>query len=556
MRECTNVEKMNFIIAQTMMKYCRNDKALYAKARHICEASRLIEARVKERSSYRKVLRDAAEMAVRSGARPTALRYFRHCLVLLQPDCWNDRLPDVDYEETRHLHISTAEILWYQGHNEEAMNLLSEVFQHGKTAAGNARAWILKSKIYAQTGDHNRAMDSLLASLEELGVRFRQAKSYEQCDVAFHRLEHRLKSINFESEIQNPVSEDKNVVAIGNVLAEAMAVAFWGDAVIFLQMTIEMINLHLFSGRFTQIGLGCSHLAMVAYSRYKDPELGARMSDLAFLLYDRYADVWSRGAGLTMQTSMVEHLRVPLRTSLPTLENAVEAAFAGTDPHPMLLSFASMAMARLYLGQDMSELESFCTETPEELDDWVHDTRGGAILVAVKQVARALQGKTSWHLPAYVLSDEYHKSDEFMEHLEKHATRADRPRNIYWGLGMIALYVYGHHEKAIEVGSSMMESVDRLWSMRVSYLIYFYLSLSILTQHFDDPSHSQLDSRMEDVLKYKAEIDFARSACDANYGMWSLLLEALLCELREEFNPAVLAYEVSHMEAEPQNKQE
>ncbi|KAL1969582.1 hypothetical protein VTN77DRAFT_8135 [Rasamsonia byssochlamydoides] len=545
MRECHNVEKMHFIIAQTMMKYCPDDKVLYSKARHISQASRLIKARVKDRSSYRKVLRDAAQMAVRSGARPTALWYFRNCLDLLQTDCWNDNLPDVDYEETRQLHISTAEMLWYQGQSEEAFNLLSELFQHAKTAAGKARAWILKSKIHAQAGDHNRAMDSLLTSLEELGVHFRQPTSYEQCDEEFDQLRHHLKSINFESEIQKPISEDENVVSIGNVLAEAMAVAFWGDDLTFLHMTIEMIKLHLFSGRFTQIGLGCTHLAMVAYSRYKDPELGARMSDLSFLLYDRYADLWTRGAGLTIQTSMVEHLRVPLRMSLPTLENAVEASFASGDPHIMLLSFASMATARLYLGQDMSELETFCTETPEELDDWVHDTRGGVVLVAVKQVARALQGKTSWQVPAYVMSDEYHKTHEFMEHIDLHATRADRPRDIYWGLAMIPLYVYGHYEKAIEVGSQMMESVDRLWSMRISYLIYFYLSLSILTQHFDNPGRSNLDSRLEDVLKYKAEIDFARSACDANYGMWSLLLEALLCEVRGDLSSAVLAYEAA-----------
>jgi len=43
-----------------------------------------------------------------------------------------------------------------------------------------------------------------------------------------------------------------------------------------------------------------------------------------------------------------------------------------------------MAMARLYLGQDMADLEAFCTDSPEDIADWTDDTRGGASLLAVR----------------------------------------------------------------------------------------------------------------------------------------------------------------------------
>jgi hypothetical protein len=545
MKQCHDVEKMNFIIAQTMMKYCADSRDLYTMARHICQATRLIRARVKQRSQHRKVLQAAADMAIGSGARPTALWYSRQSLQLLQPNCWEDHAPDVDHEETRKLHLQTAELLWYQGQSEEALTLLSEVFTNVKAACARASAWMLKSRIYSDASDHNTAMESLLTSMDELGVHIRQPYSYEQCDVAFNLLRQHLQSTNCEDAIQQPVSHDPNVIAVGKVLAEAAAVAFWGDDLTFLHMAIEMVKLHIFNGRFTQIGMGCSLLAMVSYSRYKDIELGGRMGDLALLLFDSSSDPWSNGAGLTIHVSLVEHLRVPIRSYLSVLESAVEAAFAGSGPQQMMLSFASMAAARLYLCQDMSELENFCTETPEELPDCLRDTRGGVLLVAVKQVTRALQGKTSWHSPESVMSDDNHQTSQYMEFIDKHATCAERPRDIYWGLAMLPLYVYGYHDKAIEVGTSMMGSIGKLWSMRISYLAFFYFSLAVLTQHFDNPTQSNLDSRLDEVLKYKAEIDFARSACDANYGMWSLILEAFLCEIREEFNAAVLAYEVS-----------
>lgn len=544
MRECSQAERMHFIIAQTMMKYCDAEEDLYAKAQHICHAHDIIRCRVKSRSSYRRVLMDAAAMAVETGARRTALWFFRTCLGFLQPNCWEDHVPDVDYEETLRLHVTAAEAMLSQGEDDEALGLLSEVLTHARSPCDKSKAWILKSRIHSQKGDNNRAMENLLTCLEELGVQLRSPTSYAQCDASFAELSQYLRSINFESVIQEPVSQDRSIISIGSVLAEAMAVSFWWDDLTFLHMTLEAIKLHIFRGRFSQIGLGCSHLAMVAYSRYMDLELAARMSDLALLLFETYSDSWSRGAGLTIHMTIVEHLRVPIRTAMPALSKAIESSFASADPHLMLLSYAAMALSRLFLGQDLSELEIFCTDTPEELGDWVHDPRGGVLLLAVRQVARALQGKTAYRSADLIMCDNQHNTADFMGHVDKCATRAERPRDIYWGLAMIPLFVYGHYDKAIEVGMNMMDSIKRLWSMRVSYVTYFYLALSILTKHLSSPGTIDIESQLDLIKKYKAEIDFARDACNANYGMWSLLLDALLYEVEGKFGAAVQAYEV------------
>lgn len=162
-----------------------------------------------------------------------------------------------------------------------------------------------------------------------------------------------------------------------------------------------------------------------------------------------------------------------------------------------------------------------------------------------RQVARALQGKTSFRSAEHVLSDEHHKTREFIADLESHASNTNGLGDIYFGLAMMPLYVFGHYEKAIDVGTSMMETMSSLWSARVSYTVYFYLALSVLTLHLEDPHRGTLDGKLELVLKYKAEVDFARSACDANYAMWSLLLEALVYEAMHDFNSAIQAFEAS-----------
>lgn len=141
------------------------------------------------------------------------------------------------------------------------------------------------------------------------------------------------------------------------------------------------------------------------------------------------------------------------------------------------------------------------------------------------------------------MSDDEHETGAYMAFLEANASNVDRPRDIYRGLNMIPLFLFGHHAKAIQVGTQLLETSHRLWSVRVSYIVYFYLSISLLTLHNDYPAQGYLDGKMDTIMEYKAEIDFARSCCDANYGMWALLLEALICEVRNDHSAATQTFE-------------
>ncbi|PYI10270.1 sensor histidine kinase/response regulator [Aspergillus sclerotiicarbonarius CBS 121057] len=543
--EGRNVEKMHFIISQAMMKYYHDGRSRYAMARHVALASRIIKSRVVERLEYRKILWDAAQTAAQSGARPTALWYFRHCITFLQDDPWDDNNTDVYYRETLRLHIATAEMSWSQGHNTEALGLLDKVFEQGKSAVCKSRAWIVKAKIYAQMGNHLRSMDSLLTCLEELGVHLREPTTYDECDAAYRNLRAYLEQADLEAIVRKPVSKDVDMITIGEVMAEAMAVTYWDDALTFYRMAIEMMNLHLFRGGFVQISIGFSHLAMISFSRFRDLELAVKLSDYALTLLERCPEQWTQSRGSIVHNLYVGHLRVPLSSTLPALETSVETSFSMGDPYITLISLSSMAMTRLYLGHDMAQVEAFCNESPEDIPDWVNDTRGGASLLAVRQVARALQGKTACRSADTIMSDEHHHTNEYIAFLDNNASNADRPRDIYWGLAMIPLFAYGHHSRAIELGMQMMETMPRLWSARVSYVVYFYLALSLLTLHNEYPARGYLDGSLHTVLKYKAEVDFARSACDANYGMWSLILEALICEVRNDHTSAIQAFEAA-----------
>ncbi|KAJ5594780.1 uncharacterized protein N7459_000988 [Penicillium hispanicum] len=543
--ESRNVEKMHFIVSQALMKYYHDHRSRYSMAHHVALASRTIKARVRRRVDYRRILWEAGQTAAQSGARPSALWYFRHCIALLQDDPWDDRQADVYYDETMRLFIATSEMSWSQGQNDDALKLIDAVFAHGKDAVSKSKAWIIKAKILAQLGDHHRSMESLLTCLDELGVHIRSPTTFEECDLAYQKLKAYLEAADLEAIAEKPHSKDPILVTIGAVMAEAMAVTYWDDALTFYRMAIEMLKIHIFRGGFTQISIGCSHLAMISLSRFKDLAFGAKLSDFSLSLLERCPELWTQSRGSIVHNLYVSHLRIPMASTLPALDASLEASFTMGDPYISLISVSSMAMTRLYLGQDMAQLEAFCLETPEEIPNWVQDTRGGASVLAVRQVARALQGKTEIRSADNVLSDEEHKTSTYMAYLDANARNVDRPRDIYYGLAMIPLFLFGHHIEAIQVGTKLLDTAHRLWSVRVSYVIYFYLALSLLTLHNDNPAQGYLDGKMEMIFKYKAEIDFARSCCDANYGMWSLLLEALICEIRNDYSAAIQAFEAA-----------
>ncbi|KAJ5288003.1 hypothetical protein N7478_003689 [Penicillium angulare] len=543
--EGRNIEKMHFVVSQVLMKYYHDHRSRYSMAHHVALASPRIKARVSRRIDYRRILWEAGQMAAQSGARPSALWYFRHCIALLQDNPWDDTHADVYYDETMRLYIATAEMSWSQAKSDDALKLIDSVFAHGKDAVSKSRAWVIKAKIFAQLGDHPRSMEALLSCLDELGVHLRAPTTYEECDTAFFKLKHYLESANLDSIIEKPISKDPNVITIGAVMAEAMAVTYWDDALTFYRMAIEMMHIHISRGGFTQISIGCSHLAMITLSRFKDIEFGTKLSDLSLSLLERCPEFWTQSRGSVVHNLYVSHLRVPLATTLPALEASLEASFTMGDPYITLVSVSSMAMTRLYLGQDMGQLETFCVDTPEDIPQWSRDTRGGASIIAVRQVARALQGKTDFRFPDRVLSDEEHQTSAYMTFLDTHASNVDRPRDLYHGLSLIPLFLYGHYHKAVQVGSELLDTSHKLWSIRVSYSIYFYLSASLLTLHNEYPAQGYLDGKMDMVLKYKAEIEFARNCSDANYGMWSFILDALVAEVRDDHSATIQNFEAA-----------
>ena len=239
LRECHDVKKMHFIIAQTMMKYLDlNSGSLYDRARHVCQSACVVRGRVAYRHRFRALLAEAAEKAIKSGARPTALQYYESCLTLMQPEPWKEAAPDAYYDETLVLCTKAAELYWHQDQIVEAQNLLDSIFAGARTSSDKAPAWILQSKLFAQAGNMAGSFSSLKTSLLELGLDLAHSPTLASCNEEYHNLYELIQKADFVGTVSKALDTDRNMVALGAVLIEATSAAFWSNSILVCPLSL------------------------------------------------------------------------------------------------------------------------------------------------------------------------------------------------------------------------------------------------------------------------------------------------------------------------------
>lgn len=382
--ECHNIENMHFIIAQTMMKYSSlEERSLYARASHICQAIETIKRKIPQRSRFRELLLQAAQKATEAGARPTALEYFTKCLALLQQYPWEEGARDVYYEETLLLYTKSAEILWHQGNPDRALELIQSISANARTSADKAPSWILQSRIFAQRGDSDEAIRSLKASLSELGLEI-QRSSWEECDKEYKKLQQQLQYMDKSELLGRPASDDQSIIAIGSVLLEMISASFWSDALLFYQMSLTTIEIHFNKGVNVHTGLEYMHLAMVSIGRFGQIQFGLEMYSISQALLRRYGDISNIARGSSVGTLFVAHLQSPLREHIPLLDEALEYSLGSGDRILSLVCIGATAFVRLSAGENMATLEAYCDYAPEEFSGWEDDLRGGTLIIAIR----------------------------------------------------------------------------------------------------------------------------------------------------------------------------
>ncbi|KAL2021123.1 hypothetical protein VTK56DRAFT_7429 [Thermocarpiscus australiensis] len=550
--EC-NPQIMHFVIAQVLLKHYSHDPALRENAAsHICESVDVIRKRVSHRQDFRKLLFERAQEATESGARPTAAKYYSSAVALLQPNPWDDS-EDASYDETLRLYLQAAECYLYMGHQKAANELLQTVFDRARTALDKAFAWVLRSRIFAQSGDSVQALDSLKQCLRALDVSFDENPTLEKCDEQFERLSVKVQTTEREKLMSPPSSKDPMLASIGAVLAETVSAGWWSDWIVFYQLSLLMVETHFSRGAYPQSGMAFLYMSMIALSRFNMAKFAAELAGVSLELLDKFRDPMTVSRGYMIYANFVGHVQDPIGVSASQLEGVIDYAASAGDRISTIFSFGLSAQLRFFASENCADLEAFCQYGPEEIPNWHLDTRGGTILIAVRQVCRALQGKTRTSKPLEVMSDEHHDAATYKNWLTTHTCNGGRSLLLYETMEMVPLFLYGHYEQAIKIGKACLERAHLLWSARNTRLAMLFYGLALAgvvirrQQDFRSPGEEELKSEVAETVReveaLNKKIKDWQVVDDVNYLAWSKLLDAQISEMLGNHGTAIRQYE-------------
>jgi predicted ATPase len=461
LEECFDKPEMHYAIAKSLIEHPHapwlTSRSVHSKSRHIALALDLLKERKKERSPYRRVLYDAADNSLESGARPAAIKYFSHALALLQDDPWDDGAPDVSYQETLKLHIRAAEINWYQNDFTNATLLVETVYKHARSMADMAPCWIIESRIHARQGNNSKAFETLKTALGKLNFSLPPA-SFEHCDQDFNNLRPRLEALDNQELVSRKQTEDPQRDVIGLLLVELGSAAFWSSLVLYYQVSIVMIQFHLDHGSYPQAGLAYLYLGSIVLGRLGLIDLGCKLGSISKFLFDVHRDdCFTLGRGLTLHTLFMGPTTDNYQSSILQLEQASEATWAANDRIMSLLNFGVTSAVRVSMSHNLAEIEALIEDTPE-YPDWPSDMRGGVFLVAVTQFTRALQGKTGDGTA--IFDDANHKSKDYLDLVKSKSLPSGRQMSVYLTYKQMALFRFGHVEEALELGEQLVKTCD------------------------------------------------------------------------------------------------
>ncbi|WPH00624.1 Hypothetical protein R9X50_00345400 [Acrodontium crateriforme] len=544
--------EMHYVVACAMMKHdpydpvTRPNNVLFEQARHVCEGIEAVKLRADDKAPFRDLLYQAAETAREAGARSTGMQFYQNCVALFPENPWDESHTGTSYTETLTIMTRAAEAFLESGKDKEAIALLDGISEHARDANDKAPAAMIRSRMYVHRGDSDTAFSSLIKALAELGVDL-PPTTYELCDEEFERLVPMLRSK--ELDLTSPAklfNLSRELHTLGALFVELLSASFWADALLFYQATLALMRLYLERGPFVQIGMGFIHLATVCVYRFSMVKCGIEFGQTALEIFEMFPnEAYTTGRGYTLHTLFLGHIHMDMQENFVQLNLGLEHSSSAGDQIGHLLNLGIIAAFRVWASDTLGEVEAFIASVAEEFPDWQLSMRGGSILIAVRQYARALQGKTQIRSPASILTDDWHSTEKYVKHVRATSSSPERPMTLYNSYMLSALFRFGHYKECHELGKSMLTTMDEIWCMKYSYSNMFFMSMAMIALVRECPDRPDREELLETVAEYRTRIEVVSSVNPVNYTIYLSLIDAELGDVTNEYEKILLQYEAA-----------
>lgn len=307
-----------------------------------------------------------------------------------------------------------------------------------------------------------------------------------------------------------------------------------------------MIQIYIERGLFPQLSVGLVHIAAIAAARFEMIEYAVDLGDTAMKLFDCFdTDSYTLGRGLTLHALFLGHFTTDIKDQLPALERGMEATILAGDRILHLLNLGVVAAYQLWSSYDYQEISAFITYQFETFPNWPKDLRGGVILTSVQQFIRALQGKTNWRSADTIFDDEDHSTKAYLDYIHSHATAPTRPLFFYDSYRIAALFRFGYHNEAIQLGDTVTSTIGEVYSLRHTYYDWFYVALSLMARVRENPNASNNEATLARARGYYEKIQRASRIDATNFNTWLNILGAEIADSEQRYLDAGTSFEAA-----------
>ncbi|TAX38946.1 AAA family ATPase [Rhizobium leguminosarum] len=490
-----------------------------------------------ERERVAALFLEAGTRAMTSVAYPSALRYLRTGLGLLNPSHWEMR-----YDLMFALELQRAECEYLIGDHAVAEDHLLELSVRAGNRVDGAAVVRLRSSLYVTLGDQAKAVEVALAYLRDFDIEWSPHPTEQELRGEIEALRGLLDGRPIEQLADLPRMTDPDWLAAMDVLAYTILPAILTDGNLEDLIYTQMVSLSLQHGNCDASCYAYVSIMVALGLRFGDYDSGGRFGDVGLVLVDEHGMDRFKTRTYTCYACFVVPWKKHLRISEKFSRKAIAAGVAAGDL-VFIVTTAQMLVSHLLVaGADLAvveeEAERFLASARRTGFSLAADAAIGQLLLI-----RELRGLDGPEMPG---GSELPDKEQYRQHLLDAGVRLVLPLAWYFVQQMQARYVAGDYASALQAEREARGVVHATRSFIDIAEYHFYAAL-IHAAVCDDEASGGNDRRehFEAIRAHQRQIEAWAESGPENHGNRRALVAAEVARLEGRDIEALGLYEES-----------
>ncbi len=475
----------------------------------------------------------AGKRAMNSTAYAAARSYLALGVALLSPDAWTQR-----YDSTFDLYLAFSECEYLAGDFTKADTLADMMLTRARSNLDRAKVFSLRIELYQLAGRYDESFAVGLTALRDFNIIFPETDQDIRAavDVAFRDVRINQAGRPISELVETPVATDPAILAIVNLLLQAMNCAFAARPAFYPLITLKAVNLSLQHGNTDNSSFAYGNYAVMLVSLIGDIPTAVQVSEMSIKLNDKFGNRRLNGKLLHLYGAHVNFWRRHISTNLPVLERATAACLEVGD----LVFAGNVAFNAVWQTiekggalEDVQTLaEKYAALAKESHNDAVYE-----LIRVERQFIVSLRGKTTETLQ--LNNDTFNEAVCFEAIIKSNFGCAI---GVYRIIKVMLAYLDGRYAdalKAADLAETVLSSVMAL-AIEATYHFFHVLTLTALYPQASEEQQQAYGCILAAKLK---KLEMWATHCPENYQNRYALVCAELARLEGRDLDAMRLYE-------------